>query len=195
MLYSVDELITSAILYDSSYKISRQRKVLVLGSGGLTIGQAGEFDYSGAQVSDLYYNTLPEVVASLRIKASGVFTGTEGTQRRGHTNSSCQSECGNCTDVERLCRFHLFFANHQGICYWCEFITVFHRLRKRAKLRSLGCPSGNQERASNRHFMHIWRTDRFELCSGLVQGWRFRQIQRAGISRMQLSCTGVGLRL
>lgn len=45
----VDELITSAILYDSSYKISRQRKVLVLGSGGLTIGQAGEFDYSGAQ--------------------------------------------------------------------------------------------------------------------------------------------------
>lgn len=27
-----------------------QKKVLVLGSGGLTIGQAGEFDYSGAQV-------------------------------------------------------------------------------------------------------------------------------------------------
>ena len=25
------------------------RKVLVLGSGGLTIGQAGEFDYSGSQ--------------------------------------------------------------------------------------------------------------------------------------------------
>jgi carbamoyl-phosphate synthase/aspartate carbamoyltransferase len=27
------------------------RKVLVLGSGGLSIGQAGEFDYSGSQVS------------------------------------------------------------------------------------------------------------------------------------------------
>merc|ERR1719210_3003272 len=26
-----------------------RRKVLVLGSGGLTIGQAGEFDYSGSQ--------------------------------------------------------------------------------------------------------------------------------------------------
>ena len=25
-------------------------KVLVLGSGGLSIGQAGEFDYSGSQV-------------------------------------------------------------------------------------------------------------------------------------------------
>lgn len=29
----------------------RPRKVLVLGSGGLSIGQAGEFDYSGSQVS------------------------------------------------------------------------------------------------------------------------------------------------
>ena len=27
------------------------KKVLVLGSGGLSIGQAGEFDYSGSQVS------------------------------------------------------------------------------------------------------------------------------------------------
>lgn len=29
---------------------SLPRKVLVLGSGGLSIGQAGEFDYSGSQV-------------------------------------------------------------------------------------------------------------------------------------------------
>ena len=28
---------------------TRPRKVLVLGSGGLSIGQAGEFDYSGSQ--------------------------------------------------------------------------------------------------------------------------------------------------
>ena len=28
------------------------RKVLILGSGGLSIGQAGEFDYSGSQVFD-----------------------------------------------------------------------------------------------------------------------------------------------
>lgn len=28
----------------------RPRKVLILGSGGLSIGQAGEFDYSGSQV-------------------------------------------------------------------------------------------------------------------------------------------------
>jgi carbamoyl-phosphate synthase/aspartate carbamoyltransferase/dihydroorotase len=29
--------------------VSKPRKVLVLGSGGLSIGQAGEFDYSGSQ--------------------------------------------------------------------------------------------------------------------------------------------------
>ena len=29
---------------------TRPRKVLLLGSGGLSIGQAGEFDYSGSQV-------------------------------------------------------------------------------------------------------------------------------------------------
>ncbi|KAK6050920.1 carbamoyl-phosphate synthase, small subunit [Cooperia oncophora] len=45
----VDERLSAAIRYDSSYQIKKQRKVLVLGSGGLTIGQAGEFDYSGAQ--------------------------------------------------------------------------------------------------------------------------------------------------
>lgn len=32
-------------------QVTRPRKVLILGSGGLSIGQAGEFDYSGSQVS------------------------------------------------------------------------------------------------------------------------------------------------
>lgn len=34
------------------YEIVRKepQKVLILGSGGLSIGQAGEFDYSGSQV-------------------------------------------------------------------------------------------------------------------------------------------------
>lgn len=45
-----------AHVYISRYKtpmVAQQikpRKVLVLGSGGLSIGQAGEFDYSGSQV-------------------------------------------------------------------------------------------------------------------------------------------------
>lgn len=30
----------------------RSKKVLILGSGGLSIGQAGEFDYSGSQVCE-----------------------------------------------------------------------------------------------------------------------------------------------
>lgn len=34
---------------DNPYVPDRPRKVLILGSGGLSIGQAGEFDYSGSQ--------------------------------------------------------------------------------------------------------------------------------------------------
>uniref|UniRef100_A0A158P6G4 ATP-grasp domain-containing protein n=1 Tax=Angiostrongylus cantonensis TaxID=6313 RepID=A0A158P6G4_ANGCA len=45
----VNDMITAALRFDSNYHIRQQKKVLVLGSGGLTIGQAGEFDYSGAQ--------------------------------------------------------------------------------------------------------------------------------------------------
>ena len=37
---------------------SLPRKVLVLGSGGLSIGQAGEFDYSGSQVAPLSVSLL-----------------------------------------------------------------------------------------------------------------------------------------
>ncbi|CAJ0570388.1 unnamed protein product, partial [Mesorhabditis spiculigera] len=48
-LLSADKLITERLTFPSTYKITEQKKVLVLGSGGLTIGQAGEFDYSGAQ--------------------------------------------------------------------------------------------------------------------------------------------------
>lgn len=45
----------------------RPRKVLILGSGGLSIGQAGEFDYSGSQVS-----------AHPRVQAVGGATGMAG---------------------------------------------------------------------------------------------------------------------
>lgn len=47
---SVRDLIIEKLAYKKDYFIPKQRKVLVLGSGGLSIGQAGEFDYSGAQV-------------------------------------------------------------------------------------------------------------------------------------------------
>ncbi|KAI1729714.1 carbamoyl-phosphate synthase L chain, ATP binding domain-containing protein [Ditylenchus destructor] len=47
--YNLRNLITEKLTYDHKYVIPEQRKVLILGSGGLSIGQAGEFDYSGAQ--------------------------------------------------------------------------------------------------------------------------------------------------
>ncbi|MFH4979039.1 hypothetical protein AB6A40_005748, partial [Gnathostoma spinigerum] len=43
------QVIEEYLTYKPFSVIAEQRKVLVLGSGGLSIGQAGEFDYSGAQ--------------------------------------------------------------------------------------------------------------------------------------------------
>ncbi|GMR52785.1 hypothetical protein PMAYCL1PPCAC_22980 [Pristionchus mayeri] len=47
--FSVDAMINERLAYTCGYEVKEQKKVLVIGSGGLTIGQAGEFDYSGAQ--------------------------------------------------------------------------------------------------------------------------------------------------
>ncbi|XP_030080144.1 CAD protein isoform X3 [Drosophila hydei] len=46
---SVPELIASRLCATRPEPHPRPRKVLILGSGGLSIGQAGEFDYSGSQ--------------------------------------------------------------------------------------------------------------------------------------------------
>ncbi|XP_053315882.1 CAD protein isoform X2 [Spea bombifrons] len=51
---TVKERLTDLLAYRDSPRVgdleaSRPRKVLILGSGGLSIGQAGEFDYSGSQ--------------------------------------------------------------------------------------------------------------------------------------------------
>lgn len=50
----VKERLTEHLTFPGSPKpedFVHPRKVLILGSGGLSIGQAGEFDYSGSQVS------------------------------------------------------------------------------------------------------------------------------------------------
>lgn len=39
----------------------KPKKVLILGSGGLSIGQAGEFDYSGSQVNCVSFNFISQV--------------------------------------------------------------------------------------------------------------------------------------
>ncbi|KAF7636409.1 hypothetical protein Mgra_00004194 [Meloidogyne graminicola] len=47
----IKQLINKHLTFTSNYRneVFNQRKVLLLGSGGLSIGQAGEFDYSGSQ--------------------------------------------------------------------------------------------------------------------------------------------------
>uniref|UniRef100_A0A0K0F2V2 CAD protein n=1 Tax=Strongyloides venezuelensis TaxID=75913 RepID=A0A0K0F2V2_STRVS len=47
--FNTRNLIKEKLTFVSTYNKGEQTKVLILGSGGLTIGQAGEFDYSGAQ--------------------------------------------------------------------------------------------------------------------------------------------------
>jgi carbamoyl-phosphate synthase/aspartate carbamoyltransferase/dihydroorotase len=49
LIFSVNSLINQRLHYECHYEPGTQRKVLIIGSGGLSIGQAGEFDYSGAQ--------------------------------------------------------------------------------------------------------------------------------------------------
>lgn len=48
---SLKERLTQKLTYEPAVPITieRPKKVLILGSGGLSIGQAGEFDYSGSQ--------------------------------------------------------------------------------------------------------------------------------------------------
>lgn len=45
----IDSALCSSQPLSEKDRVERPRKVLVLGSGGLSIGQAGEFDYSGSQ--------------------------------------------------------------------------------------------------------------------------------------------------
>ncbi|CAG9862225.1 unnamed protein product [Phyllotreta striolata] len=48
---NVRDLITAALKFnvEKPFSMSLPKKVLIIGSGGLSIGQAGEFDYSGSQ--------------------------------------------------------------------------------------------------------------------------------------------------
>lgn len=48
---TVKEMIAKRFFFDTPSEVTAMpKKVLILGSGGLSIGQAGEFDYSGSQV-------------------------------------------------------------------------------------------------------------------------------------------------
>ena len=60
---SIKELISSDLLNENlDYPLIKEGKVLILGSGGLSIGQAGEFDYSGSQAIKAYKECGLEVV-------------------------------------------------------------------------------------------------------------------------------------
>jgi hypothetical protein len=68
------------------------KKVLVIGSGALKIGEAGEFDYSGSQA----------------LKAL--------LKEEGYHNRSYKSQYCNSSDLRGYCRYHLFSAGNTLLC-------------------------------------------------------------------------------
>ena len=57
-MISVKERIQQSLKFEPLVSPSdkRPKKVMILGSGGLSIGQAGEFDYSGSQVNYMWFS-------------------------------------------------------------------------------------------------------------------------------------------
>ncbi len=62
-----DELVSKLEYTDMKASTEKPRKVLILGSGGLSIGQAGEFDYSGSQVGNSYLLLKSEMTLHIRM--------------------------------------------------------------------------------------------------------------------------------
>ncbi len=72
--FRVREMIATRLAYPSEIPQTRPRKVLVLGSGGLSIGQAGEFDYSGAQAPPFFPLSHSRLQALKALREEGVRT-------------------------------------------------------------------------------------------------------------------------
>ena len=63
-IYSlVNDGLKQSIQYVDQVK-DQIKKILILGSGGLSIGQAGEFDYSGSQAIKAFKEENMEVILS-----------------------------------------------------------------------------------------------------------------------------------
>src|SRR5271170_1520043 len=92
--------ITALTNGDVSDRVNVQ-KCLVLGSGGLSIGQAGEFDYSGSQV------TPSGIDADI---------GNQSVERRRYLYHLNQSEYRYHPNLERSCRQSLFPTRYPRIC-------------------------------------------------------------------------------
>ena len=79
--------LASGAFASESSKLVDVKKVLVIGSGGLSIGQAGEFDYSG-KLGSLCNNRAATAIGALRVMADIspiIFrlTSAESTERGG----------------------------------------------------------------------------------------------------------------
>lgn len=88
-------------------------KVLVVGSGGLSIGQAGEFDYSG-----IYRGCVCWLVsAETNLSIISRFSSYQGTSWIWYQDRACQSQYCHHSNFAFTRRRCLLFARHSWICH------------------------------------------------------------------------------
>jgi hypothetical protein len=127
-------------------------KVLVLGSGGLSIGQAGEFDFSGGQAIKVCILDFFVIIVDARAKSDQVlifenFVGSQGRRKRGRIDEPQ----------------HCFGANQHGRQLGVQGRSRFLPSRN-SRIRR-----GNYQEGKARRYCGIHgRTDRIELCYRIV---------------------------
>ena len=98
------------------------KRVLVIGSGGLSIGQAGEFDYSGEHPSPQSAQSFIKTANDALGPPADVFVlffripSAESIERGGCHSSPHKSQHRNHSDRPQACRRSILFTRHSGIC-------------------------------------------------------------------------------
>uniref|UniRef100_A0A672I047 Carbamoyl-phosphate synthetase 2, aspartate transcarbamylase, and dihydroorotase n=1 Tax=Salarias fasciatus TaxID=181472 RepID=A0A672I047_SALFA len=137
----LDTRLTDHLTFPASPRpseVRRPRKVLILGSGGLSIGQAGEFDYSGSQVgqSGRTRTGSPILGRSPPVKRSVWSAGHQGPEGGEYPDGPDQPQHRHGADLQGSGGQGLLPAHHAG-------------------LRG----AGHQERASRRRPADVRRPD------------------------------------
>lgn len=120
----------------------KPKKVMILGSGGLSIGQAGEFDYSGSQASFKIILITINFTCSLLTK--NLFCCLKSIRSVKYIQTQHSAELLNITCIN----FGLWFSL-SSICYWWQnCIIMWCTCISGKTLSTLGRNVGIKKRAS-----------------------------------------------
>ena len=114
--YQPGAYVGSGVLEASRGKLVDVKKVLVIGSGGLSIGQAGEFDYSGMSMCWIAMELgLPTDMTNLRDRLAS----DQGFEGSGREVDTTQSQHCNDPDKSLPCRRSVLPTGDPGIYHPC----------------------------------------------------------------------------